>query len=88
MLELPLWIFLTLILLIPIALTAGYELGVHRYRGLNQRLSAKYQTLADDLAKIGKKMENDLFRAGIDTGRNYIIDEIEQLITRLRSETT
>lgn len=86
MLYVPLWLFITIIALLPLALAGGYELAVHNWREKQNNLQQRYVKLSLELGKLADQMKSDPYRAGIDTGRGYILDQMTALIRRLQEE--
>lgn len=68
------------------AFAIGWEISVRRHRAHMTRLRNRYLSLQVQLAEITDEVATDPVQFGIQTGRDYVINRVEQLVVTLRDE--
>ena len=69
-----------------IAFAAGWEISVQRHRAASEALKAKYIGLLTEIDGLTEQVSADPVQFGMQSGREYVIDRVEQLVCTLREE--
>ena len=69
-----------------IAFGAGWELSVQRHRAAAEALRTKYVGLLTEIDSLTEQVSADPVQFAMQTGRDYVINRVEQLVCTLREE--
>jgi hypothetical protein len=75
-------LIITLVITSTIAFCIGWNLGVWRWRERSALLAAQYDDMAKKWQEMADAMERDPMRAGLNTGQDFILREIQGFINQ------
>jgi hypothetical protein len=82
--EVPALPILIIILIVTsaISFSIGWNLAVWKWRERSAELAAQYENMAAKWQEIATAMERDPMRAGLNTGQDFILREIQAFINK------